>query len=179
MRQTVASLRAEISSFSLTSHHNQLDQSPSYDQHQPLSTQQRLDNQPRRGLTEDLPIDLTGDSPGYLTGDLTGEIDTLRGKLRRADKHYVVMCRTIEQLETEIKTQVMMITIIHCSHHSFDPVLFPLNLKITLTLTVLNPNPDQSCLLMCCAVLCCTIPLCCSVSGGPVRTVSRHGRNKD
>ena len=39
--------------------------------------------------------------------DLTDEIDSLRGKLRRADKHYVVMCRTIEQLEGEIKTQVI------------------------------------------------------------------------
>ena len=33
------------------------------------------------------------------------ELEGLRGKLRRADKHYAVMCRAVEQLEGELKAQ--------------------------------------------------------------------------
>ena len=36
---------------------------------------------------------------------LVDELEGLRGKLRRADKHYAVMCRAVEQLEGELKAQ--------------------------------------------------------------------------
>ena len=36
---------------------------------------------------------------------LVEEVEALRGKLRRADKHYAVTCRAVEQLEGELKAQ--------------------------------------------------------------------------
>ena len=135
LRRTVASLRAEIASYSyrqtiattivasssgssscssdstlLTSDRHLTQPSDQPPSDQPPSVQrkenQRVSQYQTGGLTGNLNGNLNGDLTGNLTGDLTDEIDALRGKLRRADKHYVVMCRTIEQLEGEIKTQV-------------------------------------------------------------------------